>query len=201
MEVYFPDCQIGEFHVSESSCGLGVSSLAKPPKCEVALTNRYRQYALMTKQSCIAAVKALSPTASGVSIGVNCHKNKNAKCICWARFGKLERQYDSKYLSCIYPKPPITPPTTPSPITPKPNPTCKITKQRKNVKDLTENEKNALTKALQEAVKSTDPWKNFKDIANFHGAPTDICNGSPCCPHSDGTDFLIWHRYLFFILI
>ena len=60
---------------------------------------------------------------------------------------------------------------------------------------LTDAEKTILNSALQEAIDNADPATGlyFKDIANYHGSPTTICGGSPCCPHGLH-GFLSWHR-------
>ena len=78
---------------------------------------------------------------------------------------------------------------------------------RKNVDRLTPYERQRLRNALEQAIKNPIPWKNFPDIANFHGAPFTICDRYKnnyahywgCCPHNDGSrekilKFLAWHR-------
>jgi len=75
---------------------------------------------------------------------------------------------------------------------------------RKEVNRLTPMEKFHLNFALKLAMASAPHYlKNkgaqnkllFGDIANYHGAPYTICNGRPCCPHSDRLpEFLVWHR-------
>ena len=79
---------------------------------------------------------------------------------------------------------------------------CQHLKIRKNVHRLTEAEKQDLTNALLRLIENNEvPYRNFQDIANFHGGPYIICrdssgNQEACCPHQRGsTDFLIWHRY------
>ena len=66
---------------------------------------------------------------------------------------------------------------------------------RKEVNRLTDAEKTILNNALQSAIDNADPTTGlyFKDIANYHGSPTTICGGSPCCPHGLH-GFLSWHR-------
>ena len=54
------------------------------------------------------------------------------------------------------------------------------------------------------AIANQTKWMNFPDVANFHGAPYDVCpdQGSKgCCPHIGDSknihavmDFLPWHR-------
>lgn len=67
---------------------------------------------------------------------------------------------------------------------------------RKNVASLAEGEKQDLETALQRSIDSG----GFVDLANFHGAPPNICKnseGNPdnCCPHGDSR-FLPWHRFV-----
>ena len=67
---------------------------------------------------------------------------------------------------------------------------------RKNVASLAEGEKQDLETALQRSIDSG----GFVDLANFHGAPQNICKdseGNPdnCCPHGDSR-FLPWHRFV-----
>ena len=66
---------------------------------------------------------------------------------------------------------------------------------RKEVNRLTDDEKTILNSALQKAIDNADPATGlyFKDIANYHGSPTTICGGSPCCPHGL-QGFFSWHR-------
>ena len=84
---------------------------------------------------------------------------------------------------------------------------CQHLKVRKNVYRLTQVEKEDLTNAMLRLIESNEEWRNFQDIANFHGAPYIICrdsagNHEACCPHQRGsTDFLIWHRYYDVMLI
>ena len=61
---------------------------------------------------------------------------------------------------------------------------------------LTEGERQDLETALQRSIDSG----GFVDLANFHGAPPNICKnseGNPdnCCPHGD-SQFLPWHRFV-----
>ena len=73
---------------------------------------------------------------------------------------------------------------------------------RKSINRLSSNEKSRLRNAFERAIANTTAWMNFPDIANFHGAPFDVCperGEMGCCPHStDGhqaqMDFLPWHR-------
>ena len=65
---------------------------------------------------------------------------------------------------------------------------------RKEVNRLTDAEKTILNNALQSAINNASTTGlYFKDIANYHGSPTTICGGSPCCPHGLN-GFLSWHR-------
>jgi hypothetical protein len=66
---------------------------------------------------------------------------------------------------------------------------------RKEVNRLTDAEKTILNNALKSAINNADPTTGlyFKDIAHYHGSPTTICGGSPCCPHGS-KGFLSWHR-------
>ena len=61
---------------------------------------------------------------------------------------------------------------------------------RKNVNKLSNEEVRRLRNKLKLAITEF----KYDDLANFHGAPTDICEGvDTCCPHGDST-FLPWHR-------
>ena len=68
---------------------------------------------------------------------------------------------------------------------------------RKNVSHLTKSESQRLEAALKKMIDSG----RFVDLANFHGAPTTICEttlffqtvGVVCCPHGVSV-FLPWHR-------
>ena len=69
---------------------------------------------------------------------------------------------------------------------------------------MSEYEKSKLRQALKLAIANQTKWMNFPDVANFHGAPYDVCpdQGSKgCCPHIGDSknihavmDFLPWHR-------
>ena len=48
-------------------------------------------------------------------------------------------------------------------------------------------------KRLRKKLKLSIIEHKYDDLANFHGAPLDICDGEPCCPHGD-PKFLAWHR-------
>ena len=63
---------------------------------------------------------------------------------------------------------------------------------------------------MESAIANQTKWMNFPDVANFHGAPFDVCpdrGAKGCCPHmSDNTDqsvmdFLPWHRLYLGIMI
>ena len=111
------------------------------------------------------------------------------------------------------------------------SPYCKELGKRKRIRKsasrLSDDEKSELRKALELAIKNKTEWMNFPDIANFHGAPYNICqdrynhsmdprNDMPpegCCPHTsaksaklekfstDYKDFLPWHRLILGIMI
>ena len=94
------------------------------------------------------------------------------------------------------------------------SPYCKELGKRKRIRKsasrLSDNEKSELRKALELAIKNKTEWMNFPDIANFHGAPYNICPDrgyDGCCPHmNDGgkysvEDFLPWHRLILGIMI
>ena len=46
-----------------------------------------------------------------------------------------------------------------------------------------------MVSALQSAIRSGE----YQNVGNFHGAPTNLCGGQPCCPHGNN-NFLPWHR-------
>ena len=46
---------------------------------------------------------------------------------------------------------------------------------RKSINRLSSNEKSRLRNAFERAIANTTAWMNFPDIANFHGAPFDVC--------------------------
>ena len=46
---------------------------------------------------------------------------------------------------------------------------------RKSINRLSPNEKSRLKNAFERAIANTTAWMNFPDIANFHGAPFDVC--------------------------
>ena len=66
---------------------------------------------------------------------------------------------------------------------------CKKIRVRKNVNDLTNEEIERLQKKIKHAIKTLQ----FQDLAQFHGAPIEICGEEICCPHGKPT-FLSWHR-------
>ena len=84
---------------------------------------------------------------------------------------------------------------------------------RKSASRLSDYETSRLRQALESAIANKTPWMNFPDIANFHGAPFDICTDRKpiylgCCPHQldhlqpqQLEDFLPWHRLLLGIMI
>ena len=43
--------------------------------------------------------------------------------------------------------------------------------------------------ALQSSIRRGE----YQKVGNYHGAPTSLCGGSPCCPHGR-IGFLPWHR-------
>ena len=57
--------------------------------------------------------------------------------------------------------------------------------------DLSKKEIERLRQKLKLSIKNL----KFHELANFHGAPLDICEpyNKPCCSHGDPT-FLPWHR-------
>jgi hypothetical protein len=87
---------------------------------------------------------------------------------------------------------------------------------RKNVNALSSDEKEILRTALYNAMRETSKWKNFQDVASFHGhsdgyncwdqntqipcykRPCPEKGKAPCCPHDipdvGVSDFLPWHR-------
>ena len=95
----------------------------------------------------------------------------------------------------------------------EPSPYCKKQGKRKRIRKstsrLTDYEKSRLRQALESAIANKTKWMNFPDIANFHGAPFDICPDRGrlgCCPHSNEDqnalmDFLPWHRLILGIMI
>ena len=98
----------------------------------------------------------------------------------------------------------------------EPSPYCKKQGKRKRIRKstsrLTDYEKTRLRQALESAIANKTKWMNFPDIANFHGAPYNICpkvgglnRGFGCCPHGiderDRKDFLPWHRLILGIMI
>ena len=108
----------------------------------------------------------------------------------------------------------------------EPSPYCKKQGKRKRIRKsasrLTDNETSRLRQALESAIAHKTPWMNFPDIANFHGAPYNVCpdryrsslaqGAAPdgCCPHTSGgkennstdrMDFLPWHRLILGIMI
>lgn len=60
---------------------------------------------------------------------------------------------------------------------------------RKNVNSLSRQESRRLVSALQSAIRRGE----YQNVGNYHGAPTNLCDGQPCCPHGDN-GFLPWHR-------
>ena len=96
----------------------------------------------------------------------------------------------------------------------EPSPYCKKQGKRKRIRKstsrLTDYEKSRLRQALESAIANQTKWMNFPDIANFHGAPYNVCpdRGSDgCCPHlNDGgkysvMDFLPWYCIILGIMI
>ena len=93
------------------------------------------------------------------------------------------------------------------------SPYCKELGKRKRIRKsasrLSDNEKSKLRQALKSAIENKTEWMNFPDIANFHGAPYNICPNRSgdygCCPHgfeeTESMDFLPWHRLLLGIMI
>ena len=97
------------------------------------------------------------------------------------------------------------------------SPDCKRQGKRKRIRKsasrLSDNEKSRLREALESAIANKTDWMNFPDIANFHGAPYNICPNRTglgiytwgCCPHGsdegDRKDFLPWHRLILGIMI
>ena len=63
-------------------------------------------------------------------------------------------------------------------------------KVRKNVNSLSRQESRRLVSALQSAIRRGE----FQNVGNYHGSPTTLCNGQPCCPHGVDVNFLPWHR-------
>ena len=86
---------------------------------------------------------------------------------------------------------------------------------------MTQYETNVLTKAFKKAIRMKTEGIKFEDIASYHGAPFNVCDGvlvcnrwkienenekcrdwrqrktKGCCPHHPGQsyiDFIIWHR-------
>ena len=80
-------------------------------------------------------------------------------------------------------------------LEPNRNTYCQRRRIRKEVNTLTSYEKDKLRTALLMAIRNSHQGKKFEDIANFHGAPYNICNNPGCCPHGD-PKFLTWHRLL-----
>ena len=88
------------------------------------------------------------------------------------------------------------------------SPECKKQGKRKRIRKsasrLSDDEKSRLKQALESAIANQTEWMNFPDIANFHGAPYNICPNRSlkygCCPHGfkdkEPMDFLPWHRLL-----
>ena len=97
---------------------------------------------------------------------------------------------------------------------------------RKSASRLSDYEKSRLRQAFESAIANQTKWMNFPDVANFHGAPYDVCPDrytfgqaqrdppiAPvgCCPHMGGKDngllkndymdFLPWHRLILGIMI
>ena len=71
---------------------------------------------------------------------------------------------------------------------------CGQDKLRKDVRKLSEEEKNALRRAMNAIISSG----MFGKLANYHGAPFTMCQPTGphlwgCCPHDVDT-FLPWHR-------
>ena len=54
---------------------------------------------------------------------------------------------------------------------------------------LSRQERRRLVSALQSAIRRGE----FQNVGNYHGAPTNLCGGQPCCPHGND-NFLPWHR-------
>ena len=59
---------------------------------------------------------------------------------------------------------------------------------------MTPDETNKLTQAFKNAIEKKTKGKKLEDIANYHGAPYNICDEPGCCPHYPYLDFMIWHR-------
>ena len=87
---------------------------------------------------------------------------------------------------------------------------------------MTQYETNVLTQAFKKAIRKKTAEMKLEDIASYHGAPFNICDGgirvcnrwkienenekcrdwrqrktNGCCPHPSGQsyiDFIIWHR-------
>ena len=55
---------------------------------------------------------------------------------------------------------------------------------------LSRQESRRLVSALQSAIRRGE----FQNVGNYHGSPTTLCNGQPCCPHGVDVNFLPWHR-------
>ena len=93
------------------------------------------------------------------------------------------------------------------------SPECKRQGKRKRIRKsasrLSDNETSRLRQALESAIANKTKWMNFPDIANFHGAPFNICPDRDrvygCCPHGsdegERKDFLPWHRLHLGIMI
>ena len=60
---------------------------------------------------------------------------------------------------------------------------------RKNINSLSRQERIRLVSALQSSIQRGE----FQKVGNYHGAPTSLCGGQPCCPHGTNA-FLPWHR-------
>ena len=86
---------------------------------------------------------------------------------------------------------------------------------------MTQYETNVLTQAFKKAIRKKTAGMKLEDIASYHGAPFDVCDGVwecniwkienenekcrqwrkrktvGCCPHppeQSYIDFIIWHR-------
>ena len=67
---------------------------------------------------------------------------------------------------------------------------CGVKRVRRNVNKLDPDERQRLVVAMQALIGN---GTRYVDIANYHGAPPNICNGHGCCPHNNPT-FYPWHR-------
>ena len=58
---------------------------------------------------------------------------------------------------------------------------CKKIRIRKEVNDLTQYETNVLTQAFKKAIAKKTEGMKFEDIASYHGAPFNVCDGVGVC--------------------